>query len=241
LTGGSTGTGITGSAIGSNESASINRGVTVQDLYSLLTVAKRDNEVLLKKVSELQSLKWHADEKLRFLEENIVLLNEDIDKKSLIIKHHILAKLKPTGRQTPQMEQHKGMLNQLHRSAKVREKEREQQLKSNPQIYQQMEAAMEETILKNLQLQNDLDILGNEIMTLNNQNKNLIHETQTLREKLSKSQLQENEVKNRERESEATPPQEGLKQEKPTQKNQDIIKINGETYLESTKLFMNEQ
>jgi polyhydroxyalkanoate synthesis regulator phasin len=77
--------------------------------------------------------------------------------------------MKTGERTTPQMDQNqqKGLMGALFRSAKKAEDE------AARDITQKMSSALQETLLRNIQLQDDIATIGNELKTLSEENKRL--------------------------------------------------------------------
>jgi len=99
---------------------------------------------------------------MRFLEESVKSLNEELNKKETIIRQGLM-NLKTSGRTTQDMDFAKAKNASTFGSL----------FKSGPsiteEVYSKMESVLQETILKNIQLQNDIKTLGDEIEQLTSQ------------------------------------------------------------------------
>ena len=122
----------------------------------------KENNQLLIRVGELQTIKWKMEERLRVLSISIEQLKEDVEKKKQIIQYYM--QKEKLGRLTPEQEMNKQTMLQKNK-------------KMDPKILQesfnQMQQVMEETILQNIQLQSHIKTLGSEIQRLLNENKKL--------------------------------------------------------------------
>ena len=106
--------------------------------------------VLVTQMSDLQAEKWKLEERLNLCQEQINVLKTDNEKKETIIKNHILS-VKVQGRSTPEMDLNRqervgkgGIMANLFRGS------------SNnlpADVTQKMSSVLEETLLKNIQLQ----------------------------------------------------------------------------------------
>jgi len=135
---------------------------------------KRDVELLGKKVGELGEDKWKLEEKIRFLEENIGLLNEEIEKKSKVTQY-LISKRNINLNEINMNSRKAGMVGSLFRTS-------DQTLAA--EMVAKMEAVLEETVLKNIQLQNDMVTLATETSQVNDRNKKLKEEAQGYKEQM---------------------------------------------------------
>jgi len=120
---------------------------------------QKDNNILLTKIGELQQNKWNLTERVRHLEESVMLMQEDMEKKQTIIQHY--TERERTGRIAPEQE----------RFAQNMKRKQEQKTGTsaaavNPDAYKHMQQVMQETLLHNIQLQRDIRTLGTEIARL---------------------------------------------------------------------------
>jgi prolyl oligopeptidase PreP (S9A serine peptidase family) len=122
----------------------------------------KENNALLIRLGELQTIKWKMEERLRVLSISAEQLKEDVEKKKHIITYYM--QKEKLGRLTPEQEKNKAIM--LQKSKKM-----------DPKVLQesfnQMQQVMEETILQNIQLQSHVKTLGGEIQRLLNENKKL--------------------------------------------------------------------
>ncbi|EGG23904.1 hypothetical protein DFA_06042 [Cavenderia fasciculata] len=116
---------------------------------------KMDLEVLGKKLGDLGTEKYKLEERIRTLEENVLILNQELDKKNKVVRFYISK-------------------TQLGKATSIDEKAK--RLKggasgsfwrnNDPQLVgemvEKMEIMLQENILKNIQLSDDVEILGNE-------------------------------------------------------------------------------
>merc|ERR1711988_291270 len=143
-----------------------------------LSILQHDNEVLARRLGELKEQNIHLEEKVKFLHESFRLLHQDLEKKQTIITHYIIARMKKEGRITHDMEVNKiqrsqleGIMAKMYRSAAAHRKAMDAHQEA--MVSSQMETVLQETILKNIQLQNDIETLGNEIKALMEENGSL--------------------------------------------------------------------
>eukprot|EP01119_Soliformovum_irregulare_P017908 TRINITY_DN5395_c0_g1_i1.p1 TRINITY_DN5395_c0_g1~~TRINITY_DN5395_c0_g1_i1.p1 ORF type:complete len:130 (-),score=65.14 TRINITY_DN5395_c0_g1_i1:48-437(-) len=120
-------------------------------------------------MGELQADKWHLEENNRHLEETIALMKSDAEKKEAIIRQHVLESAHRESRSTPQMDQTKADIKNKKNSGLLGGLFKDKQLQS--EMHMRMEKVLEDTILKNMQLQNDMGILGIEVEKLLEENK----------------------------------------------------------------------
>lgn len=92
------------------------------------------------------------EEKIRFLEENIGLLNDELDKKSQVVQYYI-------SRSNPNLDH----TTQKNKTGVVGGFLRASDPALAAQLLAKMEAVLQETILKNIQLQKDLETMANEL------------------------------------------------------------------------------
>jgi len=152
----------------SNSSGS-NRGSLREDVT--LQTMQAEVNTLVSSMSALQTEKWKMEEKLNILADKNAELQIEVEKKETIIRNYI-SNIKVEGRSTPEMEANKqeikskgGLMANLFKPGN----------KSNlpPDVAHKMAYVLEETLLKNIQLQNDLSTLGSEIGKLMEENKAL--------------------------------------------------------------------
>src|SRR4051812_9243017 len=90
-------------------------------------------------------------------------IQEDLKQKDLIIKGHILTS-RVEGRSTPEMDQFREKIKKGSSSWLGRPKSADL-----VELNSKMEVILQDTLLKNIQLQTDLETLGKEISRLNEQ------------------------------------------------------------------------
>eukprot|EP01114_Cavostelium_apophysatum_P004408 TRINITY_DN1463_c0_g1_i1.p1 TRINITY_DN1463_c0_g1~~TRINITY_DN1463_c0_g1_i1.p1 ORF type:complete len:865 (+),score=364.11 TRINITY_DN1463_c0_g1_i1:162-2756(+) len=116
-------------------------------------------------VGSLQSEKWNLEENVRSLESALVAMQEEVQKKEQIIKGYAL-ELK-VGRATPAMEMNK--LEKTRKGGGLSKVFGGSRTDLTVEMAQKMEAVLEDTLLKNIQLQNDLKTMGDEVTRLQSQ------------------------------------------------------------------------
>lgn len=126
-------------------------------VQALLDQLQKDNNMLLTKVAELQENKWKLTERVRFLEESNMLMQEDLEKKQTIIQHYI--ERERTGRVAPEQER-------WNQSTKKKDLQSNGTAAISMEAYKHMQQVMQETLLHNIQLQKDIRTLGSEIARL---------------------------------------------------------------------------
>jgi chromosome segregation ATPase len=157
----------TGSFDGNNQPSTPVSGVSVtpssiqlSSLQQQVDQLTKDNGLLLNRVSELQQTKWNMTERVRHLEESVMLLQEEIEKKQTIVQHYVTRER--IGRIAPEQERWTNTIK--------RKQEQKLQPQTNTTInadaYKHMQQVMQETLLHNIQLQKDIRTLGEEISRL---------------------------------------------------------------------------
>lgn len=142
-----------------------------------MEILQNDINSLATQVGTLQNAKWMLEEKVKLLEETVNIMNDDIRKKETIIKAYI-TEVK-VGRATPEMEKVK-----MEKTKKGTGISGFFSAKNDftLELTQKMEAVLEDTLLKNIQLQNDIETLGDEITKLSEENKVLKKQKQEINE-----------------------------------------------------------
>jgi len=147
---------------------------------------RRDLDTALTRVGQLGEDKWKLEEKARFLEENLALVNQDLVRKTQVIQHYV-SKTKQTV--TPEQLEKANKKQSGIRGTLMRAGHDQQDL--SIELLTKMEAVLEETVLKNIQLQKDMETLGQatgslqaEMRGLMDDNKKLAHEIQHYKDQL---------------------------------------------------------
>jgi len=121
-------------------------------------VLEKDNEILAKRLGEMQEDKWHLEERVRYLQDNMTLVNEELTRKDLIIRHHVL-KNAHAAKLTPEdLENNKQLLNNLLQGAN--------DSYDQSGVIQRLELFLHETLHRNIQLQNDIATIADEVSQL---------------------------------------------------------------------------
>jgi len=124
-------------------------------------ILRRDLDAALTKVGDLGEEKWRLEEKARFLEENLGSLNEELVRKTGVIQYYVTKTKQnvPSEHLTPERDKsnrrQSGVLGSLMRSGHDNQE-------LSAELLTKMQAVMEETLLKNVQLQKDMATLANE-------------------------------------------------------------------------------
>jgi len=146
-------------------------------------VLQQDLNVLAVTLGQLQEDKWHLEEQIRLLKETIEVQKEDLERKETIIQHHLVSTTRPEGRATPAMELDKAERAKKNSVMGSLFKGRQSPLEA--EMAQKMEAVLEDTLLKNIQLQTDIEVLGNEVSKLLAENRGYKQQVEELKRKLS--------------------------------------------------------
>jgi hypothetical protein len=110
-----------------------------------LEMLQNDNNKLIHRITQMQEGRWRLEERVKDLETLTASLNEKLAQKSNIIRDYAMT-VKSGGR--------RDMKRELHRQ--------DSSLAPTPQILNKIEEVLEDTLMKNIQLKNDLETLGNE-------------------------------------------------------------------------------
>lgn len=113
-------------------------------------ILRRDLDTSLTMVGKLGEDKWKLEEKARFLEENLALVNEDLVRKTKVIQYYVnKTKLVVTQDQVEKertnSRKQTGVRGTLLRAGNDQE--------LSIELLSKMEAVLEETVLRNVQLQ----------------------------------------------------------------------------------------
>jgi len=131
-------------------------------------VFQKDIEALVLQVSELQNEKWKLEECVQDLESENERLRTQIDRKELMLRSS-LVNARMEGRSSAEMDIHR--LRRQSSSSSWFKSSRSKELELEMQ--KEMEVLLEDTMLRNIQLQNDLKVLGDEMAQLLEENKQL--------------------------------------------------------------------
>lgn len=113
-------------------------------------ILRRDLDTSLTMVGKLGEDKWKLEEKARFLEENLALVNEDLVRKSKVIQYYVnKTKLVVTPEQAEK--EGKNARRQTGVRGSLLRAGNDQDLST--ELLAKMEAVLEETVLRNVQLQ----------------------------------------------------------------------------------------
>jgi hypothetical protein len=131
------------------ESLRLSNRASLKEDISVQTLQQEIN-ALVSTIGELQADKWKVEEKLNLLQETVQILKTDNEKKESIIKNYVV-NTKVQGRTTPEMEAIKmerankpGIMGSLFRGS---------QGNMPNDVMQKMTSVLEDTLLKNIQLQ----------------------------------------------------------------------------------------
>eukprot|EP01133_Synstelium_polycarpum_P015747 gene15747-18710_t len=139
-----------------------------------LSPAKKDNtesfrvdiEIMGKKLGELGTEKYKLEEKIRTLEQNVFLLNQELEKKNTVVRLFVsktqLGKATTTDEKSKRLKG--GVLGSFWRNNDP---------KIVAEMVEKMETMLQEYILKSVQLMEDVSTMGNEAERLRSEN-NLI-------------------------------------------------------------------
>ncbi|KYQ94474.1 hypothetical protein DLAC_04773 [Tieghemostelium lacteum] len=144
-------------------SLSMNPNLLVNQPPVNIEQLKHDFELMGKKLGEMGNEKYKLEEKIRSLETNVTSLNQELDKKTKVVRFYISKT--QLGRATTEDEKSKrmkgGVLGSFWRN-------------NDPNIVaemvEKMETMLQENILKNIQLSDNIEMLGDESVKLRNEN-----------------------------------------------------------------------
>ncbi|XP_065653415.1 coiled-coil domain-containing protein 186-like [Hydra vulgaris] len=131
-----------------------------------------DKQVLIERICKLQRIHAKRNEKIDFLNEHILHLTEDLQKKSRIIQFFLhkeeAGSLSPnlSDKIKAKVSQHGGVMASVY---SARPNDKAMTLELSLQINNKLQAVLEDTILKNIMLKENLDTLGSEIDKLQNE------------------------------------------------------------------------
>lgn len=142
----------------------------------------KENNQLIQRVADLQNSKWVFEERCRMLDENLMILKEELEKKMEIIQYYVsrekVGRIAPEQERFNQTHQPKGLsqgggstggfMSSLFSSSATKSKP---QITPTVDAYNHMQQVMQETLLHNIQLQKDIKTLGDEIARLLNEQK----------------------------------------------------------------------
>nr|XP_047125329.1 coiled-coil domain-containing protein 186 [Hydra vulgaris] len=131
-----------------------------------------DKQVLIERICKLQRIHAKRNEKIDFLNEHILHLTEDLQKKTRIIQFFLhkeeAGSLSPnlSDKIKAKVSQHGGVMASVY---SARPNDKAMTLELSLQINNKLQAVLEDTILKNIMLKENLDTLGSEIDKLQNE------------------------------------------------------------------------
>uniref|UniRef100_A0A7S1KQW9 Uncharacterized protein n=1 Tax=Percolomonas cosmopolitus TaxID=63605 RepID=A0A7S1KQW9_9EUKA len=144
-----------------------------QQLLSARDILTRENNVLLQRVGHLQATNWQHEETIKAMGRTIEHNKGELEKKSLIIQDYI--KREKLGRIHPKQEQNKALMGKKTQSFMGSLWNRTA-IPSSPgllEVQSQMQSVLEETLMKNIQLGDDMQVLANEVDKLTQENRQL--------------------------------------------------------------------
>lgn len=118
-----------------------------------------ENSQLLSRLAEIQQEKWNLEEKVRHLETSTAAMADDLLEKSRIIEHYVMESRTETKQHTPV---HEDKIS-LKKVLDLVNKNDDQGLRDMNKKLQHM---LEETLTKNMHLQQDLETLSKELVRL---------------------------------------------------------------------------
>ncbi len=130
-----------------------------------LNLLQEENNSLIHRITEMQQAKWKLEERIKDLEMLNRTLCEDVAQKTNIIRAYVM-EVKSGGRRDMARELHKqNSTVGIDRGAVAGV--------SQAQMLAKFEEVLEDALLKNMQLKNDLEVLGNEVEELRLKNQDL--------------------------------------------------------------------
>ncbi|XP_041348524.1 GRIP1-associated protein 1-like [Gigantopelta aegis] len=127
--------------------------------YSFSSDVEHENNELLSRITELQQQKWKLEEQVNHLETSNGCMANDLLSKTAIIRHYVMGSKTECGPSTPIHEDK----NSLNKILDIIKKGDDQELKEMNKKLQRM---LEETLTKNMHLQQDLEIMSQELVRL---------------------------------------------------------------------------
>eukprot|EP01132_Coremiostelium_polycephalum_P005309 gene5309-6614_t len=127
---------------------------------------QHDIDIMGRKLGELGTENYKLEEKNRVLEEKVKVLLDELDKKTKVVRFYISKT--QLGRATSEDEKTRRLKGGATGSFW-----RNNDPKIVAEMVEKMDTLLQETVLKNIQLTNDMEILGNETVRLNSEMKNL--------------------------------------------------------------------
>ncbi|XP_057296336.1 GRIP1-associated protein 1-like isoform X2 [Hydractinia symbiolongicarpus] len=112
---------------------------------------------LISRIADLQQQKWLLEERVRHLEENGAAMADDLMQKSLVIQAYVMENKADT---TPQRRRSLTLKEKMMDKLKLHNNE-----ELNREINAKMQRMLEETLARNAQLQQDVDLLSKELQT----------------------------------------------------------------------------
>jgi len=107
----------------------------------------------------MQQARWKLEERIKDLETLNASLCEDLAKKQRILHAYVQNGAKTGGRRDMNREAHRtGPLRMVPSSGPI-----------SPEVVKKLEDVLEETLLENIQLRSDIEVLGNEVEDLRKQ------------------------------------------------------------------------
>ncbi len=129
-----------------------------------LNLLQEENNSLIHRITEMQQAKWKLEERIKDVEMLNRTLCEDVAQKSSVIRAYVM-EVKSGGR--------RDMARELHKQNSFVGAEKTGSAVSATQMLAKFEEVLEDTLLKNMQLKNDMEILGNEVEELRLKNQDL--------------------------------------------------------------------
>lgn len=126
-----------------------------------LHLLQEENNSLIHRITQMQQIRWRMEEHIKDLETHNKQLSAAADQKSRIIRDYVMTA--KAGRS----EMHRDLHREDPRLANLAS------TAATPQLLAKMEEVLEDTLLRNIQLKNDLEVLGNEVESLRVQNEDL--------------------------------------------------------------------
>ncbi|XP_071511717.1 GRIP1-associated protein 1-like [Diadema antillarum] len=124
---------------------------------------------LIAKLTQLQQENWALEEKVRHLEESNACMAEDILRKSAIIENHVMErKIIDPGKSssTPRDDRSETKGPSLRKMRELMKGSRDVEEESQREMNQKLQLMLEETITKNMHLQQDIEMLSSEVVRL---------------------------------------------------------------------------
>lgn len=145
----------------------------------------KENNILLRRVADLQTWRWHLEEQSRVIKDEMARLKLDLDKKGEIIEYYL--QREKLGRLAPEQERNRNLMAQksersfmasifssgIGNISPIGGGSNSTSRHVSTEAYSKMQQVMEETLLLNIELQQNMKIMGEDVARLQEENQQL--------------------------------------------------------------------